>query len=361
MQVNNSLTKTQDKKQISFSNFLTNQFVKQKIIETVGGKDSQKFMTSILSAVTNNPTLQECDQMSVLNCAFLGQALNLVPSPQLGQYYMVPFKNTKKGIKEAQFQLGYKGYIQLAIRSGYYKKITVLSIKEGELVRYDPLAEEIEVNLIEDDEIREETETVGYYAMFEYQNGFRKTLYWTKKKMLAHADKYSQAFLAKETTVKTKDGTKTKVSYADYEAGNYDKNDEWLYSSFWYKDFDGMAYKTMLRQLISKWGIMSTEMQEAYSKDMAILDDQGNPYFIENDKEQSNTKPEDIIIEAEKSTVVEQEEQQDIKEPEQEEGAGELPETVKRTRKTKVQKETEQETENTENQEQKNIEDEFFG
>ena len=144
MQVNNSLTQTQEKKQVSFSNFLTNQFVKQKIIETVGGKDSQKFMTSILSAVTNNPTLQECDQMSILNCAFLGQALNLVPSPQLGQYYMVPFKNTKKGIKEAQFQLGYKGYIQIAIRSGYYKKITVLSIKEGEIVKYDPLDEEIE-------------------------------------------------------------------------------------------------------------------------------------------------------------------------------------------------------------------------
>ena len=339
MQVNNSLTQTQEKKQVSFSNFLTNQFVKQKIIETVGGKDSQKFMTSILSAVTNNPTLQECDQMSILNCAFLGQALNLVPSPQLGQYYMVPFKNTKKGIKEAQFQLGYKGYIQLAIRSGYYKKITVLSIKEGELVKYDPLAEEIEVNLIEDDEVREEAETVGYYAMFEYQNGFRKTLYWTKKKMLAHADKYSQAF--------------NKDVYQKILAGNIAQEDMWKYSSFWYKDFDGMAYKTMLRQLISKWGIMSTEMQEAYSKDMAVLDEQGNPYFIENDQEQ---KPENIIIEAEdvQPTVTVNTEET------KQEDAGELPETVKKTRKTKVQKETEQETENTENQEQKSIEYEFF-
>ncbi|MCI9247472.1 MAG: recombinase [Clostridia bacterium] len=342
MQVNNSLTQTQEKKQVSFSNFLTNPATRQRIWDIVG-KDSQKFMTSILSAVTNNPTLQECDQMSVLNCAFLGQALNLVPSPQLGQYYMVPFKNKKKNCTEAQFQLGYKGYIQLAIRSGYYKKITVLSIKEGELIRYDPLAEEIEVNLIEDDEVREETETVGYYAMFEYQNGFRKTLYWTKKKMLAHADRYSQAF--------------NKEVYQKILTGNIPQEDMWKYSSFWYKDFDGMAYKTMLRQLISKWGIMSTEMQEAYSKDMAVLDDQGNPYFIENDQEQ---KPESIIIEAKKSTVVEQEEQQDIKESEQKENTGELPETIKRTRKTKTQKETEQETENTENQEQKSIEDEFF-
>lgn len=182
----------------------------------------------------------------------------------------------------AQFQLGYKGYIQLAIRSGYYKKINVLAIKDGELIKYDPLNEEIEVNLIEDDEAREQTKTVGYYAMFEYQNGFKKAMYWTKKKMLAHADKYSQAFSLGTTTVKVKNGTKTKVSYMDYENGNYDKKDEWLYSSFWYKDFDGMAYKTMLRQLISKWGIMSIEMQEGYSKDMAEIKEDGTYEYVDN-------------------------------------------------------------------------------
>ena len=95
---------------------------------------------------------------------------------------MVPFKNNKKGCKEAQFQLGYKGYIQLAIRSGQYKKLNVLAIKEGELVRFDPLNEEIEVNLIDDEEAREEAKTIGYYAMFEYTNGFRKAMYWSKKK-----------------------------------------------------------------------------------------------------------------------------------------------------------------------------------
>ena len=92
--VNNSLTKQEEKK-TSFSNFLTNEFVKRKIIETVG-KDAQRFMTNILSAVTNNATLQECNQMSILNCAFLGQSLNLTPSPQLGQYYMVPFNDKEK-------------------------------------------------------------------------------------------------------------------------------------------------------------------------------------------------------------------------------------------------------------------------
>jgi len=189
---------------------------------------------------------------------------------------MVPF-NVKSGqkdqygkdiyIKKAQFQLGYKGYIQLAIRSGYYKKMNVISIKEGELIKYDPLAEEIEVKLIEDDEVREETPTIGYYAMFEYQNGFRKTIYWSKKKMISHADKYSQAF--------------NKDSYQKLQEGKIPQADLWKYSSFWYKDFDGMAWKTMLRQLISKWGIMSVEMQEAYTKDMATINENGTYDYVE--------------------------------------------------------------------------------
>lgn len=203
----------------------------------------------------------------------------------------------------AQFQLGYKGYIQLAIRSGYYKKINVLAIKKGELIKYDPLNEELEVKLIEDDEIREETEAIGYYAMFEYHNGFRKTLYWSKKKMLAHADKYSQAFSIAGGTIKTKNGQKSKVCYADYEAGNYDKNDEWLYSSFWYKDFDGMAYKTMLRQLISKWGIMSIEMQEAYTKDMATIKENGDYEYIDSIEESIEETEKAQAIEIENNTA----------------------------------------------------------
>ena len=307
MKVNNSLIPNKDDKKLSFSNFLTNQYVKEKIYEVVG-KDSQKFMTSILSAVTNNPTLQECDSMSILNCAFLGEGLKLSPSPQLGQYFMVPFENKKRGIKEAQFQLGYKGYIQLAERSGYYKKINVVAIKEGELIKYDPLNEEIEVNLIEDDEIRENTATVGYYAMFEYMNGFRKTMYWTKKKMLVHADRYSQAFSVEAK--KGKDPKYDKVSYADYVSGKVPENEMWKYSSFWYKDFDGMAFKTMLRQLISKWGIMSIEMQRAYDNDMATIQDDGQPYYIENDKEQAEEQKTDVIIEQQEQTdnVVEEKE-----------------------------------------------------
>jgi len=142
------------------------------------------------------------------------------------------------------------------MRSGQYKKLNVLSIKNGELVKYDPLNEEIEVNLIEDDEKREETPTSGYYAMFEYLNGFRKTMYWSVKKMTAHAKKYSPGYRS------------------DLEKGN-----SW---TFWSKDFDGMAYKTMLRQLISKWGIMSVEMQKAFETDMGAILPDGKVDYVDS-------------------------------------------------------------------------------
>ena len=191
MAVNNSLAK---KQKMGLTAYLTQDAVKNQINSVVGGKNGTRFVSSIVSAVQTTPALQECTNPSILSAALLGEALNLSPSPQLGQFYMVPFDNKKKGCKEAQFQLGYKGYIQLAIRSGYYKKLNVLAIKEGELVHYDPLEEVVAVNLIEDDILREEAPTMGYYAMFEYENGFRKTMYWSKKKMLAHAEKYSFAF-----------------------------------------------------------------------------------------------------------------------------------------------------------------------
>lgn len=185
-----------------------------------------------------------------------------------------------------------KGYIQLAIRSGQYKKLNVLAVKDGELVKFDPLTEEIEVRLIEDEEEREQAKTIGYYAMFEYINGFKKALYWSKKKMLSHADRYSQAFSkdAKEMTVRGK--KKIKVSFADFESGNYPKDDEWMYSSFWYKDFDGMAFKTMLRQLISKWGIMSIEMQRAYDGDMAEIREDGTNSYVDNQPDE----PEEVYV-----------------------------------------------------------------
>lgn len=280
MAVNNSLQKSQ--KRLTIGSYLTGDAVKQRINQVIGGKDGQRFISAVISAVQTNPALQECTNQSILSAALLGESLKLSPSPQLGQYYMVPYNDKERG-NVAQFQLGYKGYIQLAIRSGQYKKLNVLAIKKGELVRFDPLNEEIEVKLIDDEEQRETAETIGYYAMFEYVNGFRKAIYWSKNKMLAHADKYSPAFSKDGKTVKTRYGENKKVSYADFAAGNYDPKDAWMYSSFWYRDFDGMAYKTMLRQLISKWGIMSIEMASAIDADMAVINEDGTKDYVEND------------------------------------------------------------------------------
>ena len=125
-----------------FSLAIQSEGYKKLINNTLGDpKRASKFVASITSAVATNQSLQECDAGSILSAALLGEALELSPSPQLGQVYLVPF-NTKNSdgtwSKKAQFQLGYKGYIQLAIRSGQYKKFNVLAIKEDELIKYDP-------------------------------------------------------------------------------------------------------------------------------------------------------------------------------------------------------------------------------
>jgi len=272
MAINNSLAKTQGK--ATFSAYLTGDAVKNKINQIVGSKDGARFITAVVSCVSTNPALAKCDHSSLLSCALLGETLKLSPSPQLGQYYMVPYEDNKRGITVAQFQLGYKGYIQLAIRSGYYKKINVLSIKDGELVKYDPLEETIEVNLMDDEEKRESAPATGYYAMFEYHNGFRKTLYWSHKKMEAHAVKYSKGY-----------------------ASDKKKGTSW---TFWSKDFDGMAYKTMLRQIISKWGIMSIEMQQAFESDVvAEVTEDGTMQYVESgDKVQDSQPAVDVPFES---------------------------------------------------------------
>ena len=249
-----------------FASFINQGAIQNRIAKTIGSERGQRFITAIVSAVNNNSSLAECTNYSIYSGALLGESLNLSPSPQLGHYYLIPFKDKEKG-KVAQFQLGYKGYLQLAIRSGYYKKINVLDIKEGELIKYNPLDEEIEVNLIDNEEKREKTTTIGYYAMFEYTNGFKKTLYWSKNKMVEHAKKYSQGYRA-------------------------DLNKGTSYT-FWSKDFDGMAFKTMLRQLISKWGIMSIEMQNAVEKDMGVINEDGTIDYVDN--KQQYDEQEEII------------------------------------------------------------------
>jgi len=271
--MNNQLVK---RNQNTFSNFIGQDAIKKKINSIVGGDKGQTFITAMVSAVSSNPALAKCDNSTILSAALVGESLGLSPSPQLGHYYMVPFNDSKNNRTVATFQLGYKGYIQLAMRSGQYKKLNVLAIKLGELIDYDPLNEEIKVNLIEDDEERENAETIGYYAMFEYINGFRKTMFWSKKKMLSHALKYSKGFAAKK---------------------GY---------TFWEKDFDSMAYKTMLRQLISKWGIMSVELQKAYASDMAVIKDNNEVEYVDN--EDITQEPIQVVEEQPKTKKVEKQE-----------------------------------------------------
>lgn len=266
---------TQAPQQKSFA-----ELVRSKVSTVLVGKKADDFVTAVISLMNQDPALKDCQPMSFVSSALQAQSLGLSLNKALGQAWVVPFKDKK--MKEinprtgepytmATFQIGYKGYIQLAIRSGQYRKINVLAIKEGELRQYDPLNEELHVDLIQDDAAREIAPTIGYYAMFEYLNGFRKTMYWSKTKMVAHADRFSAAF-----SLKAKSGKYPRVSFADFEAGKVKEDDMWKYSSFWYKDFDGMAFKTMIRQILSKWGVMSVEMQQAYEADMRVINEGGD-------------------------------------------------------------------------------------
>lgn len=225
-------------KKMTFSMAITTPTYKDMINRALGDPEHVKrFIASITSAVAINPLLQECESSTILSAALLGESLNLSPSPQLGQYYLVPFNDTKRNCKVAQFQIGYKGYVQLALRSGQYADLDCLEIREGEYKGRNRQTGKHEFEFITDDDRRETLPVIGYLAYFEYLNGFKKAIYWTKQKVESHALKYSKGYAAKK---------------------GY---------TFWEKDFDGMAFKTLLRQLISKWGIMSIEMQQAFEAD----------------------------------------------------------------------------------------------
>lgn len=238
---NNASTAVAKAKKLQFSSFIKSDAVQSSISSTLGDIAKTKtFTSSLISAVSTNPQLRECEPTSIISAALLGESLNLSPSPQLGHYYMVPFKDNKAGITKATFQVGWKGYYQLALRSGQYRNLDAVAIKEGELESFNSITGEAKFNPILDPMERENARTIGYYAYFESINGFKKTLYWPKEKMEAHALKYSKGYAAKK---------------------GY---------TFWEKDFDAMALKTMYRQLISKYGIMSIEMQKAYTNDMTV-------------------------------------------------------------------------------------------
>lgn len=237
-------------KKQGIAGFLAQEAVKANVESVVGVKDSQRFISSVVSAVQTNPALAECTNSSILSAALLGHSLNLPQSPQIGMFYLVPFNDKKRNVTEATFQLSYRGMLQLAMRSGQYKTIHVTDIRQGELSSYNPIEDIYEFAPETDINKRMKLPVIGYYAFFELINGAKKGIYWTKEQIDAHAKKYS----------------------ATYRKGY----------GLWSTDFDAMAKKTLLRQLISKWGIMSVDMEKAYVGDQAVIREDGTPDYIDN-------------------------------------------------------------------------------
>lgn len=250
--------------------------VYKKRINEIMGKKAAPFMASIVN-VSNLPSLKDSDPNSIISSAIVAATLDLPIDQNLGFAYIVPY-NTKEG-KKAQFQMGYRGYIQLAMRTGQYKTINAIEIYKGEMKRVNRLTGEIEFN--DDEDLIDRDTVVGYMAYFKLLNGFEKTLYMTKEEMERHAKKYSQS---------------------------YSSQKKWVVdSSLWSTDFDGMAIKTVIKRLLSKYGILSVEMQNAISNDQAVMNNEGKPEYVDNEvKEEiaqnANKKtidiPEDNVVNA---------------------------------------------------------------
>jgi recombination protein RecT len=194
----------------------------KKRFDEVLGKRAPQFMTSIINLVNSDVNLQKCDPMSVIGSCMVAATLDLPVDKNLGYAWIVPYGH------KATFQLGYKGYIQLALRTALYKALNVIPVHEGELVKWNPLTEE----LVLDFEKKKSDAIIGYAGYFELVNGFRKAVYWTKDQIEAHRKRFAKSDFG------------------------------------WKNDYDAMALKTVIRNMLSKWGILSIEMRMAYSQDV---------------------------------------------------------------------------------------------
>lgn len=244
MAVNNSLAPATGKK--TFSQALASEGYQNYLRDTIQDKAlREKFTADISAYVASNALLQECDNKTILTAGLQGVALHL--SPVTGEYWVVPYK-TKDGYK-AQFQLGVQGRIQLALRSG---KIAILNAKEihdGEYKGLDPQSGEPIFSFIANDVERENKPIIGYRAYVKLINGFEKSIYFSREKVLQWAARYSKAF--------------DRELYERYIAGKVtDWKEQMKCSSPWYERFDTMACNTVLKQLL-KWCPMSVEMQDA--------------------------------------------------------------------------------------------------
>ncbi len=203
----------------------------KKRFEEVLCERAPQYMSSIVNLVNSDTNLKKCEPMSVIASCMVAATMDLPVDKNLGYAWVVPY-----GTK-AQFQMGYKGYIQLALRTGQYKAINVVEIREGELISWNPLSEEVEIDFTQ----RKSDKVIGYAGYFKLLNGFEKTVYWSKEEVESHAKKFSKTYSFK--------------------------------NGVWQTDFDSMAKKTVLRNLLSKWGILSIEMQKAYSADNNAVKD----------------------------------------------------------------------------------------
>lgn len=202
--------------------------VKSKFEEILRDR-ANAFTANLAVMVNNSPALVKCDPMTVISAAVVAASLDLPIDPNLGFAHIVPYG------EKAQFQIGFKGFIQLAMRSGQYSRIGVTEIYEGQLLDENPLTGEYTFDF----KAKKSETIIGWAAYFKTVNGFEKTLYWPVEKIKKHGLRFSQT----------------------YKKG----------FGLWKDDFDSMASKTVLKALLSKWGILSTEMQNAVKFDQGVV------------------------------------------------------------------------------------------
>ena len=229
--------------------FFSKPMVQEKLKELVG-KNAPAFATSVLQIVNSNSMLVNADPQTIFSAACMAATLNLPINNNLGFAYIVPFKNNKENKIEAQFQLGYKGYIQLAQRSGQFSRIAATPVYNGQLISENPL-----LGYEFDWSVKPNGEPIGYVAFFKLINGFTAELYMSKEEVMKHANKYSQ-------TAKKGFGV-------------------------WKDQFEAMALKTVLKLLLSKQAPLSIDMQKAQMADQAIIRDVDKDEFDYIDHQES--------------------------------------------------------------------------
>ncbi len=230
----------QEKDKNPVKSFLNQPAVKKRLAELVG-KRSEKFSAQLLQIAQSNDLLSQAEPSTLMFAALTATALDLDINQSLGYAYIVPY-NTKvnnQWIKAAQFQLGYKGFIQLALRTNEYKNINAIPVHENQFKSFNYLTEFLDADFT----VQGEGEIVGYVAYLKLISGFSKTIYWTKEQVTKHAQTFSKTFNNK--------------------------------NSAWKTNFDAMAIKTVIKSLISKWGPTSTELKTAIAADQSIQRQEG--------------------------------------------------------------------------------------